>query len=224
MGGGNPLALLADWREMTLILASGNKHKIKEFGEIFSGFRVAPYTDFAPSFEINENGTSFKENALIKARAVFERVAANSPNALLDSIVIADDSGISLPILNNAPGIFSARFAGVGASDLDNLNKLIAEIKARNLAETPAFYTAVIAVARKIGASRGEKIGEIYAASAHGWLYGVAIAAPRGKNGFGYDPIFIPEGYDQTLAELSSETKTRISHRARAAMLAAKLF
>jgi len=187
---------------MRVVLASGNEGKVKEFGELL-GCEVVPYKKLLGDLEIVEDGRSFKENAIIKARTIYE--ALGDP----DAVVISDDSGISVPALGGEPGIFSARYAGEGASDKENLAKLVARLKERGLRRTPAYYTAAIAIASKDG---------IY--TTHGWMWGEAIDTPRGEGGFGYDPIFVPEGYDQTIAELDPAVKRRISHRAKAVDLA----
>jgi len=184
---------------MRIIVASSNKGKIKEIKEFLG--EVYPYTDFIEPIEIEESGKTFKENAIIKAKEIQKYFP--------DDIVLADDSGISVPILGNAPGIYSARYAGEGASDKDNLNKLIDELKKRNIKKTPAFYTAAIALATPYG---------IY--TTHGFMYGDVIDEARGDKGFGYDPMFIPKGYNKTLGELDSEIKKRISHRSKALELA----
>jgi len=184
---------------MRIIVASSNKGKIKEIKEFLG--EVYPYTDFIDKIEIEENGKTFKENAIIKAKEIQKYF----PN----DIVLADDSGISVPILGNKPGIYSARFAGEGASDKDNLDKLINELKKRNIKKTPAFYTAAIAIATPYG---------IY--TTHGFMYGDVIDEKKGDKGFGYDPMFIPKGYNKTLGELDSEIKKEISHRSKALELA----
>ena len=185
---------------MRVILASSNKGKIKEIQKLL-GVEVVPYKDLLGELEIVEDGESFKENAIIKAKTIFEKL----PN----EIVIADDSGISVPALGGEPGIYSARYAGVGASDKENLRKLIARLKEKGLGRTPAYYTAAIAIASPSG---------IY--TTHGWMWGDVIDEARGEKGFGYDPMFIPEGYDRTLGELDEDVKKRISHRAKALELA----
>ena len=124
-------------------------------------------------------------------------------------MVISDDSGISLPIFDGAPGIYSARFAGEGVTDKDNLNKLIETVKSKGLKSTPAYYTAAIAIVSKYG----EYV-------VHGWMYGDVIDEARGDKGFGYDPMFIPSGFDKTLGELDDEVKKKLSHRAQAMKLA----
>ncbi len=186
---------------MELILASNNLGKIKEFSELLST-KVIPYKELLGKIEIEENGSSFAENALIKAKTIYEKLPKKA-------IVIADDSGISIKALNFQPGIFSARFAGVGASDKENLQKAIDELKAKDVNTSPAFYTAAIAIVSPFG----EYI-------MHGWMHGKVITTPKGNKGFGYDPIFIPEGFDKTLGELDSSIKAAISHRAKALNLA----
>ena len=184
---------------MQIVLASSNKGKIKEIKKYFED--VVAFSDLIEPFEIEENGKSFKENAIIKAKAIYEKL----PN----HIIIADDSGISVPALGNIPGIYSARFAGNGASDKENLDKLILELKKNNLSKTPAFYTSAIAIASPYG---------IF--TTHGFMYGDVIDEARGDKGFGYDPMFIPSGYNKTLGELDDEVKKSISHRTKALDLA----
>ena len=183
---------------MQWILATGNRGKLREFREAF-GPELKGVDEVLPSVpDIEENADSFAGNALIKARAIYEALGP-------DFLVISDDSGISVPLLGGAPGIYSARYAGEGADDRQNLNKLIDELKAREVSRTPAYYTAAIAV---VGA-----LGEYVV---HGWMHGEVIDEARGEKGFGYDPIFIPEGYDRTLGELEEEVKAAISHRSQA--------
>jgi len=183
-----------------IVLASSNKGKIKEIKKYF-GQDVVAFSDLIEPFEIIEDGDSFKENAIIKAKAIYEKL----PN----HIIIADDSGISVPALGGIPGIYSARFAGEGASDKDNLYKLIDELNKNNLSKTPAYYTSAIAIASPYG---------IF--TTHGFMYGDVINEARGDKGFGYDPMFIPKGYDKTLGELDDDIKKEISHRTKALNLA----
>lgn len=182
---------------MQIVLATSNKGKVKEISEFFGEF-VIPYTDIIDAFDIEEDGDTFGANALIKAKAVYEKLPKNS-------IVIADDSGISVPLLGGEPGIYSARYAGVDASDKDNLNKLISELKKAGVKKTSAFYTAAIALV----CLEGEFV-------VHGWMHGDVIDETRGNGGFGYDPMFIPEGYEQTLGELPKDIKSDFSHRTKA--------
>ena len=187
---------------MNIILATGNRGKIKEFKE-YMNEDVHLYSDIIEPFEIVEDGKTFKENALIKARAVYEKLEDDTV------ITMADDSGISVDAFGGEPGIFSARYAGVGATSQQNLEKMIYNLKQKNLKITPAFYTAAIAIV----CSKGEFC-------VHGWMHGFVIDEKRGTNGFGYDPIFIPKGYDKTLGELGDEVKKRVSHRSQALKLA----
>ncbi len=191
---------------MKIILATSNKGKVKEIQKSFDMFEVVPFSEVIKPFEIVEDGDSFKENAIIKAKAVYDALEDKN------SIVLSDDSGISVPILSNEPGIKSARYAGANATAKDNLHKLINELKKRDIKKTPAFYTAAIALATKEGTF-----------SVHGWMYGEVIDEQRGENGFGYDPIFIPDGFDKTLGELDESIKKEFSHRSKALRLAKRL-
>ena len=189
-----------------LVLATSNKGKVREIKGLCKDYEVVPYTDLITAFEIIEDADTFKENALIKARAVYEALADE------DVIVLADDSGISVEVLDGAPGIYSARYAGENASDKDNLYKLMEDIKVKGVTSSPAFYTAAIAIVTK-GIEK----------TVHGWMYGTAITEARGDGGFGYDPMFIPLGYDKTLGELDNEIKKQLSHRSKALSLAGKI-
>jgi len=185
---------------MRIVLASSNKGKIKEIKKYF-GEEVVAFSDLIEPFEIIENGNSFKENAIIKAKTIQTKL----PN----DIIIADDSGISVPKLGGIPGIYSARFAGKNANDKDNLLKLIDELKKINIKKTEAFYTSAIAIASPYGVF-----------TTHGFMYGNVIDEVKGDNGFGYDPMFIPKGFNKTLGELEDKIKKSISHRTKALNLA----
>ncbi len=191
---------------MKIVLATGNKGKLREFKQMCKD-EVVPFSDILGAFEIVEDGDTFAANALIKARTIYEKLGAENPS--MDYLVIADDSGISLPILDGAPSIYSARYAGENATDKDNLYKLIESIKDKGVTATPAYYTAAIAIVSKYG----EYV-------VHGWMHGDVIDEPRGEKGFGYDPMFIPKGYALTLAELEDDVKSKISHRGQALALA----
>jgi len=188
---------------LKLVLATSNKGKVREIQAMCKDFEVIPYSQLMEEFEIVEDADTFKENALIKARAVF--VALDDK----DVVVMADDSGISVDVLDGAPGIYSARYAGVGSGDKENLYKLIEAIKAKGVNSSPAHYTAAIAIVTKDAQY-----------TVHGWMYGTAFCEARGEGGFGYDPMFVPEGYEQTLGELDDEVKKKLSHRAKALSLA----
>ena len=190
---------------MELILATSNRGKVREFKELLGD--ITPYTELMEEIDIKEDGDSFKQNALIKAKSVYDRLKKRG-----EYIVLADDSGISVPALGGEPGIYSARYAGEGAGDRDNLNKLVEKIRSLGLKRTPAYYTAAIAIVSPFGSY-----------TVHGWMWGDVITTPRGQKGFGYDPIFIPKGYEKTLGELDSSIKSKISHRAKAMELAKKV-
>ena len=184
---------------MKLVLATGNKGKLREITAMYSDFEVIPYSDIIQAFEIVEDKPDFKGNALIKAKAVYEALGDE------EAIVFADDSGISVDALDGEPGVFSARYDGPDASDKDNLNKLMRSVKEKGFESSPAFYTAAIAIVSKEGEY-----------TTHGWMYGDVIVEPRGDSGFGYDPCFIPKGYDKTLGELDDAIKSKLSHRSQA--------
>jgi XTP/dITP diphosphohydrolase len=189
-----------------LVLATSNKGKVREIKELCKEYEVVPYTDLIDAFEIIEDADTFQENALIKARAVYNVLGDE------DAVVIADDSGISVDVLDGAPGIYSARYAGANADDKENLKKLMQDIKAKGSENSPAHYTAAIAIVTK-GIEK----------TVHGWMYGTALTEAKGEGGFGYDPMFIPFGYKQTLGELDERVKKELSHRSHALYLAGKI-
>jgi len=186
---------------MKIVLATGNKGKLREFKQMCQD-EVLAFSELLGEFDIVEDGHTFAQNALIKARTIYEKLDENY-------IIISDDSGISVPALNNEPNIYSARYAGENATDKENLQKLVDTLKANHIQRTPAYYTASIAIVSKYG----EYV-------VHGWMHGEVIDSPRGEKGFGYDAMFIPEHYTQTLGELEDEIKKEISHRAKALTLA----
>ncbi|MDB2562650.1 RdgB/HAM1 family non-canonical purine NTP pyrophosphatase [Sulfurimonas sp.] len=188
---------------MKLVLATSNKGKVREIKALCEENEVIPYSELIEEFDIIEDGETFKENALIKARAVFEALNDDSV------VVMADDSGISVDVLNGAPGIYSARYAGEEASDKDNLVRLMSSIKKEGVESSPAHYTAAIAIVTK---------NSEYCV--HGWMYGNAQTIASGDGGFGYDPMFIPLGFEKTLGELDDEIKKKLSHRSKALYLA----
>jgi XTP/dITP diphosphohydrolase len=187
---------------MKIVLATGNKGKLREFKQMCE-MEVNAFSDILGAMEIVEDADTFKGNALIKARTIYEKLEGE------EYIVISDDSGISVPLLGGVPGIYSARYAGEGATDKENLYKLVDAIKEQGVEKTPAYYTASIAIVSK----HGEYV-------VHGWMHGNVLSETRGDKGFGYDPIFVPNGYSQTLGELEDEVKKAISHRGKALELA----
>jgi XTP/dITP diphosphohydrolase len=182
-----------------MILATANLHKVGEMRELLPGIDLEPLQEGYESPV--EDGDSFEANALIKARAA---------HAALGGAVIADDSGIASEDLEGAPGIYSARYAGEGASDEDNLDKLIREVDAAG-GERRAAYVCVLALIDEDGAEH------VFEATCAGRL----LRERHGTGGFGYDPIFVPDdtGPDdqRTMSELSRSEKNAISHRGRAA-------
>lgn len=184
-----------------IVLASGNKGKLREFRQMLSDDLIS-VSELIEDFDVEESANSFAGNAMIKAKSLYDRLED-------DYIVISDDSGISVPILGGEPGIYSARYAGEGATDRDNLIKLVDRLKEIGVDSTDAYYTAAIAIVSK-------DVEYVV----HGWMYGRVVVESRGDKGFGYDPIFIPDGFDKTLGELDSNIKSKISHRAKALELA----
>lgn len=194
---------------MKIVLASANKGKITEFQKLMPDDEVVAFNEILGEIEIEEDQDSFKGNAIKKAKTIYDLLVKKGFSNI---IVISDDSGISVPVLNNAPGIYSARYAGINASDKDNNAKLISKLSELNLEKTPAFYTACIALIYK---------NEVY--TVHGWMHGIVANKEVGENGFGYDPMFIPNGFDKTLGELPNEIKKEFSHRSKALKLAIKV-
>ena len=185
-----------------LLLATRNSHKTREFAEILGEeFAVRDLAGEPDIPVVEETGATFAENAILKAVAVSECLAG---------LVVADDSGLEVDALDGAPGVYSARYAGPAAKDGDNVALLLAELRKRCAGRLPsARFRCVLALARE------GKLVETFA----GVVEGAIVDAPRGKDGFGYDPVFQPAGLTQTFAELPAEEKNRISHRANAIRL-----
>lgn len=199
-----------------LLLATRNPHKTREFAEILGDeFVVRDLSEELELPVVQESGAAFEENAILKAVAASRHFADD---------VVGDDSGLEVDGLDGAPGVFSARYAGEGATDAENVSKLLREMKSifswrnfsscdppeRQVENLPHFPSArfrcVLALAR------GGKVLGIF----QGVVEGAVISHPRGAAGFGYDPIFQPQGYAQTFGELSAREKNTMSHRARA--------
>jgi len=195
---------------MTIVLASTNQGKIKELKALLPEYEIVTMKDILGDIDIEEDGNTFQENAIKKAKTIAEMI--NDNKKLDNYLVISDDSGLSVNALSGEPNIYSARYAGPNATDKDNIIKLTENLKAKQLAKTSAFYTACIAISYK---------NNIY--TTHGWLYGDVIDTVHGDGGFGYDPIFIPHGYNKTLGELPADLKKDISHRSQALKLAMKI-
>jgi XTP/dITP diphosphohydrolase len=182
---------------MTIVLATRNKGKISELRRLLDGWHVES-CDVYPGCPVpDETGHTFQENALIKARIIA---------SFTQEVTLADDSGLEVDALDGAPGIYSARFAGPNASDEANRRKLLHLLSTIPDAERTARFRCVIAISTPDGR---EWISE-------GVCEGHIGRQEMGKDGFGYDPLFIPDGYKQTFAALGKEIKNQISHRARA--------
>jgi len=183
---------------MRVVAATKNKHKIDEIQAITKefGMEVVSRTDAGvPDVEVEEDGETFEENSEKKAREIME---------LCGDITIADDSGLMVDALGGAPGVISARFAGEDGNDGKNNEKLLNLLADVEPEKRTARFVSVITMLYPDGkkiVARGECEGHI-------------IYHPRGSNGFGYDPLFVPAGYEKTFAELSGEEKNKISHRA----------
>lgn len=185
---------------MKLLVATNNAGKIKELNELLADLPVEllGLKDFENTFEPAETGATFTENAILKA---------NSYARQTGFWALSDDSGLEVEALNGAPGIFSARYAGANATDAERIAKLLGELAEKGAHERRARFVCAMAIADETGAIKF---------SAEGICAGKIALNMRGANGFGYDPIFIPDGYEQTFGELSSVIKDKISHRARA--------
>jgi len=183
-----------------LVIATRNAHKTREIQYILGPeFTVRDLRSYSAILEIRETGISFEENASLKAVAVSQR---------LPDLVIADDSGLEVDALGGAPGVYSARYAGVNASEKEKIDKLLRELASVGAIKDArrAQFRCVLALACK-----GNLLGSV-----EGVVEGRIADKARGSGGFGYDPIFIPEGFQQTFGELPAEVKNTISHRAKA--------
>lgn len=182
----------------TIVLATRNRHKILEIRTILGdlGITILTLEDFPNVPPLKEEGATFQANSLQKAEEVFRHTQLPA---------LADDSGLEVFYLNGHPGMLSARYAGHGATDRENNEKLLREMLGVPPRRRRAQFRAVLTLASKDSAETTEGI-----------CSGMLAESPRGTNGFGYDPIFSPRGYSRTYAELTSEEKNKISHRAKA--------
>lgn len=181
-----------------LVLATRNKHKIEEIKTLTRdlGIEILTLNDFPYIPHLLENGSTFQENALGKARQVFQHMKLPS---------LADDSGLEVFFINKRPGVWSARYSGESATDERNNDKLLNEMRGVAPRRRAAQFVAVLAL-----------VGNGFEELTEGVCPGKLAESPRGTNGFGYDPIFIPTGYTRTYAELTAEEKNAISHRSKA--------
>lgn len=217
-------------KTQTIVVATSNPNKAREFAALLPGFRVLPMPEGVELPE--EHGSTFEENAREKASFVRDQLLARTDNPMGEFAlaragqgdampapaagseeleagdrvwVMADDSGIEVDALDGAPGIYSARYGGENATDTGNVEKMLNELAGRQ--DRGARFVCVLVC---ISATGKEIVSE-------GIFEGMIAESPRGQSGFGYDPVFIPQGKKLTVSQISAEEKNRISHRARAA-------
>lgn len=181
---------------MKIIAATKNKNKLREFGDILNGFEIISQEDAGVDIDVEETGTTFEENSMLKAKAIFDATGITA---------IADDSGLCVDALGGEPGVYSARYGGEGYDDSGRVQLLLKNMQ--NVPDdkrTARFVCAITLVgADGVITARGECEGKI-------------DYEPKGENGFGYDPVFFVEKYGKTMAEVSPEEKNAISHRGKA--------
>lgn len=182
-----------------LLVATKNKGKLREIKELLSGFdlKITSLSDYPDLPDIIEDGKSFRQNAIKKAKIIA---------AYTQKLVMGEDSGLEVKALNNAPGIYSARFSGNNPTDKKNNSKLLNSLKGVSLDNRQARYRCLIALFD----------GNNFISTVSGTCGGVIDLRHKGKNGFGYDPLFLIPKYNKTFGQLPSEVKSKISHRAKA--------
>ena len=179
---------------MELVIATNNKGKLRDLETLLPGMRLLTLEDIGFSTPIPEPYETFTANAMTKAMTVYN---------FSRRMVMADDSGLCVDALGGRPGVYSARYAGEGATDEENLQKLLSEMEGQ--ANRKAYYTAVICV-----------VVDNRPYFFEGTCHGTITERPMGSAGFGYDPVFLPDGYRQTFAQLPQEVKNSLSHRGEA--------
>ena len=177
-----------------LILATHNDHKAQEFRNILPQYSVQTLADLGHDGEIEETATDLEGNSILKAETIFKDYG---------HVVISDDSGLEVDALKGAPGVYSARYAGEPRNDQRNIEKLLDELQ--GVTNREARFRTIITLMNAENSFQFEGI-----------VRGTIVKRPRGEGGFGYDPIFMPQGYHQTFAELAADVKNKISHRANA--------
>lgn len=189
-----------------IVLATRNKDKVKEIKEVLKGLKIhfLSLDDFPSAPHVQEDGKSLEENAIKKASKIAK---------FTDKIALADDSGLEVEALSGKPGVYSSRFAGEKASYEDNNKKLLKLLKDTPPEKRKAQFKCIIAIAKPIGEIK----------LTQGIRQGFITKECRGKNGFGYDPVFFIPQYRKTFAEMSIEEKNKISHRAKALQKAKKM-
>ena len=190
-----------------LLIATSNRGKFVEYQSLLASMplRLRNLAELPAIEDVEETGMTFSENAILKARAYARQTGLWS---------LADDSGLEVDALGGAPGVFSARYGGAGATDSERIARLLEELSRCAAQERRARFICVIAIA--------DSQGEIASLST-GRCEGLIAHAPKGTGGFGYDPVFIPDGFEQTFGEFPSEIKQKVSHRA-LALQAARTF
>ena len=188
--------MTTDKRE--ILIATKNIGKVRELEKLLEGFALRSLNEFSDVPDVEETGATFAENAILKAREYAKQT---------NLWALADDSGLEVAALDGAPGVFSARYAGKNATEAEKIVKLLDALKEKN--DRCARFVCAMAIS--------DKNGEIKFL-AEGICNGKIALKPSGTNGFGYDPIFIPEGFNQSFGELSGNVKKKISHRAQAIM------
>lgn len=192
----------------SLVFASNNAHKLEEVRRILSPREVFSLNDIGFHTEIDETGMTLEENSMIKAEAVYNWLRKNQRADEFD--IFADDTGLEIEALNGQPGVFTARWAGEPACDANNRKKALAELADKT--NRNARFRTVITLIQS--GRKQQVVGEVK---------GIIATKEAGGNGFGYDSLFVPEGYDKTFAQLPAEVKNSISHRARALAELAKI-
>jgi XTP/dITP diphosphohydrolase len=185
---------------MRLLIATNNEGKVRELEEALGGLgveivRLSELGDAAPDAP-EETGATFEENALLKARYYFERTSVAA---------VADDSGLEVDALGGRPGVLSARYGGAGATDAERVDRLLGELASLRASDRSARFVCVLALV-------GPDVERTFVGECRGHIR----IAPAGEKGFGYDPVFLPEGETRTFAEMSAADKAAISHRGRA--------
>ena len=185
---------------LELLIATRNRGKVREVQELLGvmPLRLRSLAEFPATSEVEETGTTFEENAAIKARAYAVQTGC---------CTLADDSGLEVEALNGAPGVFSARYGSPGATDTERIELLLDALARTGDQARRARFVSVIAIA-----DQAANLLELFTGTCEGRISREA----RGSGGFGYDPVFVPEGYEQSFGELPPEIKQQISHRARA--------
>jgi XTP/dITP diphosphohydrolase len=181
-----------------IVIATHNRNKLDEIRKILSNYaiEILSLDDIEDMPDVAETGMTFEENALLKARGVFYHTGL---------LTLSDDSGLEVMALKGAPGVYSARFAGSEKNTMANNQKLLEALSGVPFEQRRAQFRCVVAI-----------VGENLENTVEGIVRGHIVEVPRGEKGFGYDPLFIPDGYDKTFAEMDAATKNRISHRAKA--------